>query len=75
MDANNLIRMVNQIGAFFEPMPDRAEAIDGIAAHLRKFWEPRMRRQLFALIDAGQTEGFSPLVLEAIQARAVELRP
>jgi formate dehydrogenase subunit delta len=54
MDADNLIRMANRIGDFFEAMPDADEAIEGVATHIRKFWDPRMRRQLVDAIDAGQ---------------------
>ncbi|RQR21294.1 formate dehydrogenase, partial [Burkholderia sp. Bp9143] len=46
MDNGHLIDMANQIGAFFESMPDREEALSGIAEHIRRFWEPRMRRAL-----------------------------
>lgn len=46
MDHGHLIDMANQIGAFFESMPDRDEALTGIAEHIRRFWEPRMRRAL-----------------------------
>jgi len=51
MDSDNLIRMANRIGEFFEAMPDRTEAIEGIATHLKKFWDPRMRRQFLALLE------------------------
>jgi len=61
----NLVRMANRIGDFFESMPDRAEAIDGIATHIKKFWEPRMRRHILAHIAAGG-EGLSDIVREAI---------
>jgi formate dehydrogenase subunit delta len=58
-----LIYMANQIGGFFKTQPAN-EAAAGVATHINKFWEPRMRRQLFALIDGGEP-GLSPLVLEA----------
>lgn len=48
-----LIRMANQIGAFFEAMPDRAEALENAARHLRGFWAPPMRRGLLERIDGG----------------------
>lgn len=64
MHTESLIRMANQIGTFFEAMPDRAEALDGLAQHLKKFWEPRMRRQFLAHIDAGGAN-LHPLVAEA----------
>ena len=44
MDVHHLIQMANRIGDFFAAMPDRAEALAGLADHLTKFWEPRMRR-------------------------------
>jgi formate dehydrogenase subunit delta len=66
MHTDSLIRMANQIGAFFEAMPDRPEALEGIALHLKKFWEPRMRRELLDAIDAGSASGSSAMVLEAI---------
>jgi formate dehydrogenase subunit delta len=67
--------MANQIGAFFEAMPDATEARDGIALHIRKFWEPRMRSQLFAHIDAAADSGLTPIVAEAIAAHRAELEP
>jgi formate dehydrogenase subunit delta len=66
MDATNLVKMANRIGDFFEAMPDHEEGLDGIATHIKKFWEPRMRKQIWAHIDAG-AEGMHPMVLEAIR--------
>ena len=68
MDVNNLIRMANRIGEFFEAMPDRDEALDGIAQHIQKFWEPRMRgRLLTALTQAEESSQLLPIVREALQ--------
>ena len=58
-----LIYMANQIATFFKTQPAN-EAAQGVATHINKFWEPRMRRQLFTIIDQGDS-GLSPLVLEA----------
>ena len=57
MDVDNLVRMANRIGEFFAAMPDREEAKDGIAQHLRRFWEPRMRRILYAPLDSTPSSG------------------
>lgn len=38
--------MANDIARYFASEPDRAEAVAGIATHLRRFWEPRMRAGL-----------------------------
>lgn len=66
MHVDSLVRMANQIGTFFEAMPDRPEALEGIAQHLKKFWEPRMRRELLAHIDSGASD-LSAMVAEAIR--------
>ena len=66
MDVNNLIRMANQIGEFFESMPDRAQALEDIASHIKRFWEPRMRRAILEGLDQKNTEEFSEIVREAI---------
>ncbi|HEY4192942.1 MAG TPA: formate dehydrogenase subunit delta [Mesorhizobium sp.] len=63
MSPDKLIYQVNQIAWFFKSKP-RAEGVAGVADHINKFWEPRMRRQFFEMIDAG-VEGFEPLVIEA----------
>lgn len=73
MDTDNLIRMANRIGQFFEAMPDRQEALDGIAQHIRKFWEPRMRRELLACMDARRADALHPMVAEAIESHRPEL--
>lgn len=58
-----LVRMANQIATFFLSQPD-AVRVEGVANHINKFWEPRMRRELFDHIDKGG-EGLLPLVMEA----------
>jgi len=40
--------MANDIGAFFDADSDKVEAAKGVANHLRRFWDPRMRRQIVA---------------------------
>ena len=59
-----LVRMANQIGTFFKSKP-HDEGVVGIAEHINKFWEPRMRRQFFEIVDAGGA-GLLPIVIEAV---------
>lgn len=77
MDIDNLVRMANRIADFFQTMPDHTEAVQGVAEHLRKFWEPRMRRALLSHIEAagtgGDGGGVHPLVREAVSAYRTEL--
>lgn len=51
---DKIVRMANQIATFFKSKP-RTEGIDGIAEHINKFWDPRMRTQLFELLDKGDS--------------------
>ena len=68
MDPANLVHMANRIGEFFQAMPDREEALQGVATHIRKFWDPRMRRELLAYVDQEQGKGLSEVVLSALHA-------
>ena len=68
MPTEDLVRMANQIARFFEPYPD-AEAIAGVAEHLRKFWDPSMRA---ALVAAHRDE---PSTLHRLAALAVQRLP
>ena len=61
-----LIYMANQIAKFMESKP-HDQGIEGLAAHINDFWEPRMRKQFFQLLDQGNA-GFRPVVLEAAPA-------
>lgn len=66
MDVQNLVRMANQIGQFFHSYPDHDEAVREVAAHLRRFWEPRMRHALVEHMSRGGDDGLLPLVREAL---------
>ncbi|MCS7101817.1 MAG: formate dehydrogenase subunit delta [Burkholderiaceae bacterium] len=74
MDVDNLVRMANRIADFFAALPDREEARDGVATHLQRFWEPRMRAALLRHRDAGGA-GLAPLVVEAIDKHRAALAP
>lgn len=74
MNAEHLVRMANSIGDFFTAMPDAVEARRDLAAHVRRFWEPRMRRGLFEHIDRTQGAGLHAMVLQALQEHRAELR-
>ncbi|MFA7669598.1 MAG: formate dehydrogenase subunit delta [Burkholderiaceae bacterium] len=72
MNDQNLVRMLNQIGYFFEAMPDRQQALEDIAQHLRKFWEPRMRRQILEHLDQRGGAGLTEIVsLALLRHRAI----
>jgi formate dehydrogenase subunit delta len=63
-NTDRLVYMANQIGKFFESQ-GHDRAVPGIAEHIRKFWDPRMRKMIFAHLDAGGA-GLMPNALEAL---------
>jgi formate dehydrogenase subunit delta len=62
----DLVRMANQIADFFAAYPDE-EAVSGVADHLRSFWPPSMRNELFVVNVSGDAT-LHPLVQRAIEA-------
>jgi len=70
MNIDHLVKMANQIGTFFESMPDRDQALQDIANHLIKFWDPRMRQQLLAHAEdtSAPNNDLTPIVRESITA-------
>ncbi|HKQ23837.1 MAG TPA: formate dehydrogenase subunit delta [Burkholderiales bacterium] len=65
MNTLYLVKMVNQIESFFRAEQDRDVAIAGIAGHLKRFWEPRMRTAIIKHLDAGG-EGLGELAKSAV---------
>src|ERR1700686_4928389 len=66
MSPDRLIYMANQIGKFFKSQ-GHDKAVPGIAEHIRKFWDPRMRSAILAHLDAGGA-GLDPDVRDAVKA-------
>ena len=62
---DRLVYMANQIGKFFQSQ-GHDKAVPGIADHIHKFWDPRMRTAIFAHLDAGGA-GLDPNVRDAIE--------
>ena len=64
MSPDRLVYMANQIGKFVE-VQRTDEVVPGIANHIKKLWDHRMRQAIFAYLDAGG-DGLDPPVKEAI---------
>ncbi len=58
MDMHSLIKMLNDIAAFYQTMPDTAKAIENMAKHIRSFWDPRMRDEVKTYLE-NHTDGKS----------------
>ena len=65
-----LIKMANQIGSFFEAQSrtDPAAAAKAVASHLKLFWAPSMRKRLIGELDGGQAADLDALPAEALRA-------
>jgi formate dehydrogenase subunit delta len=70
MRPEKLVMMANQIGTFFASQKE-GEAVHGIADHIKKFWDPRMRAAIFEHLRSGG-EGLLPQVRVAIEQLAQE---
>ncbi len=62
-DKPSTVRYAHDIAAQFRYLPDD-EASAAVANHIRLSWDPRMRRQLDAEVDAGGE--LDPLVRKAV---------
>ena len=67
MNVQNLVKMANQIGDFFHTAAKPGFVEGDIAGHLKRFWDPRMRKEIVAHVDNHNGEGLKPEVIAAIQ--------
>lgn len=62
---DKLVYMANQIGRFFASQGE-AKAVPGIASHIRRYWDPSMRRAIAARARDGAATGLDPWTLAAV---------
>ena len=72
MSPDKLVYMANQIGKFFASQ-GHDKAVAGVAEHLTKFWDPRMRAAIIAHLEAGGV-GLDPPVREAVDRLRATLK-
>jgi formate dehydrogenase subunit delta len=73
MSTSDVERLASDIAAQFAHQPE-AEASSSVAAHIRNFWDPRMRSQLIDLVAAGGDDLDPVLVAAAARLRPTESR-
>ncbi len=66
MSPEKLVYMANQIGKFFANQGEE-KAVAGIADHIRRFWEPRMRAAILAYLSGGGAN-LDPFVATAVNS-------
>ncbi len=71
MTVQRLVYMANQIATFFAGDAKDA-AVAATADHLRKFWDPRMRKQILEHLSQHHGEGLSPVALAAVRSMAAQ---
>jgi formate dehydrogenase subunit delta len=71
MNSAQLVKMANEIAAFFHSEAPPALAAQEVASHLRRFWDPRMRREIIAHCEQGGA-GLSDLAQRAVQLLAAQ---
>ena len=71
MHADYLVDMVNDIANFFVPASGAQQAPAEVAAHLKRFWEPRMLHQIVEVWRSGKGE-FSEVARAAVALIARE---
>ncbi len=59
------IRLINKVVVHFGYLSTE-QAVTEVADHVRKFWDPRMKRRLFELVDSG-TADFEPVAVAAAE--------
>lgn len=68
MKDDDLVRMANQIAAFFDAYPHE-EAVVEVANHIKSFWDPRMRKAIACYAGKGGS-GLVPTARAAIEQLA-----
>jgi formate dehydrogenase subunit delta len=66
MNIDLLIKMTNEIGAFFAGTTDPQQAARDVANHLQRYWDPRMRAQMLKYYEQRQGAGLSDIAKNAV---------
>jgi formate dehydrogenase subunit delta len=53
MNSHHLVKMINEISAFWQAEAGPENAATAVATHLRRYWDPRMRREIIAHYRGG----------------------
>ena len=71
MNIDLLIKMANEIGDFFTGASDPQQASRDVANHLKRYWDPRMRREIVSCWRAGAPE-LTPVARAAVALLAAQ---
>ncbi len=71
MHIEQLVKMANEIAAFFANGSEPGQGPQSVAAHLHRFWDPRMRKQIVEYLQSGGA-GLAPLARAGVELLASE---
>ena len=71
MNVDHLVKMANEIGAFFAGASPPEQAPRDVATHIKRYWEPRMRQAMLAHFEQGGA-GLTDLARSAVAILAAE---
>jgi len=68
MNIDLLVKMANEIGDFFNgaDVNDAQAAARDVAAHIKRYWEPRMRAQMLKYYEERSGAGLTDLAKSAV---------
>jgi formate dehydrogenase subunit delta len=64
--ADRLVSMANDIGHFFAADPDKNAGAQSVANHIKRYWDPRMRREIVAHFKEKGGAGLDPIARSAV---------
>ena len=71
MNVDHLVKMANEIGAFFAGASPPEQAPRDVATHIKRYWEPRMRQAMLAHFKQGGA-GLTDVARSAVALLAAE---
>jgi formate dehydrogenase subunit delta len=72
MNIDHMIKMANEITAFWQGEVGEEAAAKEVATHLRRYWEPRMRAQMITYYEERHGAGLNDVALKAVQLLAIQ---
>jgi formate dehydrogenase subunit delta len=72
MNIDLLVKMANEISAFFAAESDQEQAARNVMSHLKRYWAPRMRTQMVQYYQERKGAGLTDLALRSVELLAAE---
>jgi formate dehydrogenase subunit delta len=64
--SERLVTMANDIGHFFAAEADKNAGAQSVANHIKRYWDPRMRREIVAHYKEKGGAGLDPIARSAV---------